>query len=189
MKTKSLFVAIAMVIAVSSFGNEVPAGKGLAVVPVKGSEVIRVIYKNDVAGKVKLNIYNTSSELVFSETFYGTDGFIRPLNFNGLAAGEYTFEITDANGKKVEKVNYQPVKRTKYVHVSKVKESGKFLLAVSANGSEEVSLKIYDAANNLLHAESNAFNNGFAQVYSVEVQGPLTFEVSDKSGVIKTFEF
>jgi hypothetical protein len=62
MKTKSLFIAVvAMVVALSAFGEEPSNSKGLAVVPVKGSEVIKVIYKGESAGKIKLNIYNQQS--------------------------------------------------------------------------------------------------------------------------------
>src|SRR6188768_3753575 len=115
MKTKSLFIAALVVVSasVAAFGKEEPtSNKGMAVVPVKGSEVFKVIYKGEAAGRVKLNVYNTESKLVFSETISGTDGFIRPLNFSGLTAGEYTIELVDALGKKSEKVSYnKPVKK------------------------------------------------------------------------------
>ena len=112
MNTKSLYVAalIVMAGAVTAVGKDEPRNAGLAVVPVKGSEVFRVIYKGESASKVKLNIYNSSSQVIFSETVNSTGGFIRPLNFSGLQFGEYTIELTDASGKKSEKVNYQPAK-------------------------------------------------------------------------------
>jgi hypothetical protein len=192
MKTKSLFIAVvAMVVSLSAFGNEEPSNsKGLAVVPVKGSEIFKVIYKGEAAGKVKLNIYNQASELVFSESINGMDGFIRPLNFTGLEAGQYTFELIDATGKKVEKVDYKPATSLKFVHISKLSEQGKFLVAVSGTGKEVVDVKIYDAANNLLHAESKTIDGSYAQVYSVKnINGAVTFQVTNSVGVVKTVRF
>ena len=192
MKTKSLFIAVvALLVTLSAFGNEEPSNsKGLAVVPVKGSEIFKVIYKGEAAGKVKLNIYNQASELVFSESINGMDGFIRPLNFTGLDAGQYTVELIDATGKKVEKVDYKPATSLKFVHISKLSEQGKFLVAVSGKGKEVVDVKIYDAANNLLHAESKTIDGSYAQVYSLKnIRGAVTFQVTNSVGTVKTVRF
>lgn len=193
MKTKSLFIAaVATVLSLTAFGNEEPSNsKGLAVVPVKGSEVFKVIYKGDAVGKVRLNIYNQASELVFTESISGLDGFIRPLNFSGLKAGEYTLEIIDAAGKKVERVNYQPNKSSKYVHISKVAdEEGKFLIAVSGTGKEEINVRIYDSASNLVHNESKVIDGSYAQVYNIKkITGAVTFQVTDNAGNVKTVSF
>lgn len=195
MKIRSLFIAALVVVSanVMALGKEEPANnKGLAVVPVKGAEVFKVIYKAENAGKIKLNIYNTKSELVFTETFTGTDGFICPLNFSGLQFGEYTIELIDATGKRTEKVNYQPASASpKNVHISKLaNENGKFLVSVSSTGSEQINVKIYDAANNLVHSENKTVDGNFAQLYTVKnVTGSLTFEVTDKAGNTKTVRF
>jgi hypothetical protein len=192
MKTKSLFIAVvAMVVSLAAFGKEEPSNsKGLAVVPVKGSEVIKVIYKGEAAGKVKLNIYNEASELVFSESISGMDGFIRPLNFNGLKAGQYTVELIDATGKKVEKVDYKPATANKYVHISKLSEEGKYLVAVSGTGKESVDVKIFDANNNLLHSEVKSVDGSYAQVYTVKnLKGAVTFQVTNAAGQSKTVQF
>lgn len=193
MKTKSLFIAaVATVLSLTAFGNEEPSNsKGLAVVPVKGSEVFKVIYKGEAVGKVRLNVYNQASELVFTESISGLDGFIRPLNFSGLKPGEYTLEIIDAAGKKVERVNYQPNKSSKYVHISKVAdEEGKFLIAVSGTGKEEINVRIYDSASNLVHNESKVIDGSYAQVYNIKkITGAVTFQVTDNAGNVKTVSF
>ena len=58
MKTKSLYVAALMTLAAAftAVGKDEPAALGLAVVPVKGSEVFRVIYKSENPSKVKLSV-------------------------------------------------------------------------------------------------------------------------------------
>jgi len=195
MKARSLFLAalVTVVTLATAVGKDVPRNTGLAVVPVKGSEVFKVIYKGETTGRVKLNIYNASSRIIFSESINVGDGFICPLNFAGLEPGEYTLELVDVTGaKKVEKVKYLTSTATsKNVHVSKlVKEDGKFLVAVTNAGTEKINVRIYDGANNLVHSESREVKGDFAQLYTIKnVTGGLTFEVSDDAGYTKTIRF
>lgn len=193
MKTKSLYIAALIVLAgaVTAVGKDEPSNAGLAVVPVKGSEVFRVIYKNESASKVKLNVYNSASQVVFSETVKSNGGFIRPLNFSGLQFGEYTIELSDASGKKSEKVNYQPEISQSAVHVSKLSEAnGKFLLSVAHNAGETYTVRIFDASNNLIFTDTRAEAADFAKLYSLKnVVGAVTFEVSNSTGLIKTITF
>jgi len=193
MKTRSLFIAALVVMSavVSAIGKEEPSKAGLAVVPVKGKEVFKVIYKGENVGKVKLNIYNVMGSVVFSETINNVDGFIRPLNFNGLESGDYTVELIDAAGKRVEKISYLPKVSTfeKNVRVIKMEES-KFIVSVANTGTEVVNVKIYDAANNLVHSESKEISGNFAQVYSIKNITPgFTFEVADSAGNSKTVKY
>ena len=194
MKTKSLYVAALMVLAaaISAVGKDEPAALGLAVVPVKGSEVFRVIYKGESASKVKLSVYNANAQVVFSETMANVDGFIRPLNFSGLAFGEYTIELTDASGKRTEKVSYQPaaaVKSTARAHISKLAQADKFLLSVTGAVKYVVTVKVYDESNNLIYANSKETNGDYAQLFSVKEMQGVTFEISSTAGVIKTAKF
>jgi hypothetical protein len=195
MKARSLFLAalVTVVTLATAVGKDVPRNTGLVVVPVKGSEVFKVIYKGETTGRVKLNIYNASSRIIFSESINVGDGFICPLNFAGLEPGEYTLELVDVTGaKKVEKVKYLTSTATsKNVHVSKlVKEDGKFLVAVTNAGTEKINVRIYDGANNLVHSESREVKGDFAQLYTIKnVTGGLTFEVSDDAGYTKTIRF
>ncbi|HTF21517.1 MAG TPA: hypothetical protein VK658_25740 [Chryseolinea sp.] len=191
MKTKSLYVAALMTLAAAftAVGKDEPAALGLAVVPVKGSEVFRVIYKSENPSKVKLSVYNAASEVVFTETMASVGGFIRPLNFSGLAFGEYTIELTDALGKKSEKVSYQPTKSTTNVHVAKLAQADKFLLSVTNGGKETITVKIFDEANNLVHVSSKEVTGDYAQLFSVKELAGVTFEISNNAGELKTVRF
>lgn len=194
MKTKSLFFAAFVLVSslAVAAGKDEPRNIGMAVVPVKGSETFKVIYKGETAGKVRLNIYNSASRIILSETFNSTQGFIVPVNFAGLEAGEYTIELIDAAGKKVEKVTYG-VKEvsTKIAHISNIdKANGKFLLSVVNPTAGGVSVRIYDAQNNLIHSETRVVSGDFAKVYKLNPAATsLTFEVSDNTGKIKTARF
>lgn len=193
MKMKSLYVAALMVmaVAVSVNAKDEPGAQGMAVVAVKGSDVFKVIYKGETASKVKLNVYNAASQIVFSETMNSVAGFIRPLNFTGLQFGEYTIELTDASGKKTEKVSFMPAKSSANIHVSKLKSAeGKFLLSVANSNNETITVKIFDGANNLIHVDSKETTGDFAQLYSVkEAVGAVSFEISDNAGNFKTVRF
>ena len=192
MKTKSLYIAALMIVAaaVTAVGKDEPGSNGLAVVSVKGSEVFKVIYKGENLGKVKLNVYNASSEIIFSETMNGLDGFIRPLNFSGLQFGEYTIELTDATGKKVEKVNYQPAKSTADIHVARLASSeGKYLLSVANSDAQTITVKIFDQANNLVHISSKDISSDYAQLFSVKDLTGVTFEISNNDGNLRTIQF
>ena len=193
MNTKSLYVAalIVMAGAVTAVGKDEPRNAGLAVVPVKGSEVFRVIYKGESASRVKLNVYNSSSQVIFSETVNSTGGFIRPLNFSGLQFGEYTIELTDASGKKSEKVTYQPEKSKSQVHVSKLADAnGRYILSVAQHNGEPITVRIYDEENHLLFSDTRTDASDFAKLYSLKnVDGSVTFEVSNSTGHIKTVTF
>ena len=189
MKTKSLYFAALFVIgaAVAAVGKEEPNSTGMAVVAVKGSEVVKVIYKSETAGKVKLSVIDAASKVVFTETRNSNEGFILPLNFSGLESGQYTVQLVDANGTKTEKINYQPSAFTKNVHVSRVAAEGRFVLSV-LNGNSTVGVKIYDANNNLVHESSKEVSGDYAQLFSIKNFTGATFEITN-AGETSTFRF
>lgn len=194
MKTRSLYLAAVIVFAaaITAVGKDEPTTTGLAVVAVKGTEVFKVIYKGENSSRVKLNVYNADSKVVFSETMSGVNGFIRPLNFAGLQFGEYTIELIGSEGTKVEKVMYKkPVASATNFHISRIASAeGKYLLSVVNNASETVTVKIFDEANNLVHVSSKEVAGDYAQLFSVkDIKGNVTFEVSDNSGNYKTVRF
>jgi hypothetical protein len=191
MKTKSIFFAalLVTVAAMSATAKNEPGNAGMAVVATKGSEVVKVIYRGETSGKVKITIFNASTEIVFSETRNSVEGFILPLNFSGLESGEYTIELTDASGTKSEKINYQPT-ITSNIHVSKLNDEGRFLLSVAKNAEEDITVKIYDAHNNLVHNVTKKVSGDLAELYSIkEYNGACTFEVSDNAGTTRVFNF
>ncbi len=183
MKTRSFFMAALLIAgATGAFAAAEPTAS-LAVISAKGSEVVKVIYKG-TTGKVKLNVYNNAGQIVFTETRQVQEGFIRPLNFTGLQAGEYTVELIDALGVQSEKISYQPVVtvKTMAVHVAKLPETGKFLLSVAAvqdTPNRNVIIRIYDINNNLIHTSKREAVGDFAQVFNIQnVEGGYTFEVA-----------
>jgi len=191
MKPKSLYVAALMILAAAftAVGKDEPAAVGLAVVPVKGSEVFRVIYKSDNLRKVKLTVYNADSQIVFTETMNKVGGFIRPLNFTGLAFGVYTIELTDDEGTKSERVSYFPAKKSTAVHVSKLAQPDKFLMSVTNGSKDVITVKIYDDKSNLVHTSTKEVSGDYAQLFSVKDMEGVTFEISNSAGTLRTVSF
>jgi len=192
MKTKSLFIAAIVMLsaAVTTFGMSKPGTSGLAVVPVKGQQVFKIVYKDENTGTVKINVANSSNVVVFAETLSDVDGFILPLNFNGLQYGEYTVTVTNAAGTKTEKLTYLPqITPASVIHVARVSGDSKYLVAVPAQGEQVVTVKIFDKSNNLLHDETKEVKGDFGQVYNAKNITGLTFEVTDSTGNTKTVSY
>lgn len=197
MKTNVLLIAALFMFSagVSAVAKEDPSKAGFAVVPVKGSDVYKVIYKNENSSRVKLNLYNSFGQVIFSETI-SADGFIRPLNFTGLGAGEYTVEVNDGASKRVEKISHHvapaevSVSGSKVVHVSKIKGADeKYVLSIANALSENFVVRIFDANENVIFTETTKVENSDAKIYFVKNQKVAKIEVTDASGtkVVKNF--
>jgi hypothetical protein len=193
MKTKVFFIAALLIVGAQALvAKEDPRNARLAIVPVKGSEVFKIIYKNDVSTKIKLNLYNQASQLIFSETFSGVDGFIRPLNFNGLRAGEYTLELTDVYGKRVEKILYAPSKAVdkKAIHVGKVKSlDQRYIISIAHAEAEDVTIRILNGAGDVVYTQTKNITGDFSQIYWVKDSSAVTIEVTDAAGNSKVSRF
>lgn len=180
MKTKSILVALVMVVSVAAVAAD-PVGPKVVVVNQKESGIFKVIYEGLQTGKVTLKIYDKANKVVFAETINGIDGFIRPVNFAGMEAGEYTIEVADASGKQIQKVEYNMENRINSVHVAKLGTESKYLLAVANKDAEEINVRIFDGNNNLVHNEDLVINGDFGLVYNLKnVTGIPTFEVTSK---------
>jgi hypothetical protein len=188
MKTKVLFLAALLIAAVSvtSVAKEDPTNVTLAVVPVKGSAVYKVIYKKEGSTRVKVNLYNSAGKVVFTETI-NQDGFIRPLNFAGLAPGEYTFEAIDGDSKVVEKILYKTeisVPSDKLVHVSKINgEDQRFVLSIANAKNEAFVVNIYGQNGEVIFTENTTVDGSDAKIYNVKNGKVSRVEVIDAAGV------
>ncbi len=193
MKTTSLIAALSLVMASVSFAAE----PNMAVVNGK-ENVMKVIYRAEAAENVRLKIYNQGGEVVFAETIKGRNGFILPVNFEGLPYGEYTVEIVGNSTKKSQKVTYSQTKVTeiiqaqavvKGIHVAKMAINNKYLLTVANEGKQKINVKIYDGANNLVHNANTTINGNYGLIYNLkQVVGVPTFEITDNIGNTKVIK-
>ena len=194
MKTKSIILSALIMVGVVVSGSANPGKTGMVVVHANGTQTVKVIYKGESAGKVKLNLYNESSNLIFSETFSKIEAFILPLNFTGLESGKYTVELTDADGKKIKSiVNYNIAASTdKFVRISKLDNAnGKYLVSVvgKQSASQKVRVRIY-SDESLIYDAPKDVNGEYAEVFNVKSRlGRLTIQVSDDEGTLLTKAF
>ena len=186
-----ILAALLLMTTVATFGSDEPKKAGVAVVPMNGAELVKVIYKSETAGKVQVKVYNSQNDVVYTGSFADTKGFILPLNLTQVGYGEYTFEVTDASGKRAEKLVYERAKSNNNIRIAKLDSGeGKFLVAVASPKNETITVRIFDNFNNLLHNEVKSVNGHFAQVYTVKnLNGACTFEVTDDAGFVKTVRF
>jgi hypothetical protein len=188
MKAKLMLVAISL-IGSAAFAQE-SANPKFVVVNQNNPAIYKIIYTNPGASRVKLNIYKGTGEKVYSESV-SVDGFIRAVNFKSMNAGEYTVEMSDNTGTYSQKVNYVRATTQSAIHVSKIaKETDKYLLSVANSANSEISVRILDGDNNIVHTQSLAVNGSVGLVYDLaSVSGKPTFEVTDSNGATRTIRY
>ena len=186
-------MVVGVLVSVTMFASEInnpSTASGVAVIRKTGTSTYNLIYKALLTTNVKVAIYDVKDQLVFSETLRKTNGFARPYNFDGLAEGEYTIRVSDADREHVEKVSYRSGKLKSLVNIVKLNEGDKYFLTVAGKGEQRISVNIYDAAGTLIHNESNMMYDSFGQVYDLSsLKGSITFEIADNIGMRKSISF
>jgi len=191
MKTKNVILTALVAMFVSVLALAKDPGTPKVVVVNQKSGVFKVIYEGSKSSKVTMRILNANGTEVFSENLGIVSGFVRPVNFAGMNAGDYTIEIVDNTGTQSQKVSYTTNEvPANAIHIARIAESSKYLLAVANKGSEQINVKIFDGLNNLVHDENMTITGNFGLVYNLkQVAGTPTFEVTDKTGNVKTIKY
>jgi len=161
----------------------------MTVVAGENASIFKVVYKSSTIGHVLVSIKNNKNEVVFTESFSKMNRFSRPYNFQNLPEGEYTIEVKDNSGKKVEKVNYNLGVVSSLVKVTKLGDQPKFLLSVSNKGRNIINVSIYNALDDQLFYNAHIVDGNFGIVYNLVVEGSYTFVVTDKTGKTSTIKF
>lgn len=200
MKTKLTVLALVMAFASVAAVAADPVTPKMVVVTQKESGLFKVIFEGTQSGKITLKIYNDKGEVVFAETSSRINGFIRPVNFTGMKAGEYTVEVTDASGTYTEKVNFttdrvsskvaEVAKEEALIHIAKVGSEGKYLVAVPAGSSDAITVRIFDGGK-MVHNQKIAIASAtnFGTIYNLkDVKSPV-FEVTDNTGKTKVVRY
>jgi len=189
MKAFSLLL-MSVLVSTLVFANETvepgESASAVAVTNCSGSSVVKVFYKAEQAGTVKVSIFSKDNSLVFTETMKRVSGFLRPYNFSGLSAGEYTIQVKDSNGTRTETIDYTAGKIEKQISLVKLPEEGKYLLSINSKASDVINVNIYNDANQLIHSQEKKIERNFAEVLNIKDINRFTIEVSDSNGVLKS---
>ena len=163
----------------------------VAVSNANGSKLVKVYYKGQRFGNVKVWIINDRGETVFVEKLRKTDGFMRPYNFEGLAEGEYTIKVEDALGKYTEKVNYSGGRIKTLIRFVKVPgEESRYVLTGRSHNEEKITVRFYDAAHQIVFESQRKVEGEFGEVYNLKnLPGSFSVEVSDSYGVLKRVQY
>lgn len=162
----SVLVVLAMVCGVSS-----SALSESRVAVIRNGEVFKVIYKCSDLTNVKVTISNDKGEKVFSEELISAHGFIRPYNFATMPKGDYTVCVTDADGKKTEKICFdEAATKGKWLaHVGTLgNDHRKVLVAVPAQGASDFSMNVYDKDDQLVYTEDCKLEKEYACVLNLK---------------------
>lgn len=193
MKTKSMLVAALVLVSAAVFANEANDNK-MAVVRSQESGVFKVIFAGEDFVRATVSVLDKKGNVVFAEEIQGKKGFILPMNFTGLSAGEYSIVVKQGSDSWTRTVNYattSPVVKNsaiQNVHVSKSND-GKYLLSIATTEEQLVRVNIFDLNDALLHTEIRKANGGLAVVYDVkDATGEVKFQITDKAGYSKVIK-
>lgn len=154
---------------------------------IKKGALVKLFYRGEHSGKVKVTIYDENGTVVFKEVVENHEHFMRPYNFSSLPSGEYTIHIADENGTRIEKVEHGVSKKKRPANLWRLNpDSNKYMLSVPRNGSDEPVVKIYDERNTVIYQETARMSGDFAKVYDLsQVKGAHTFEITDNNGGVR----
>lgn len=167
--------------ALASEPGEGSASTGLAVVK-KNETTFSLFYKSEGSAKVKVSITDAVGNEVLSEWVKNENGFVRPYNFYGMDAGEYTITVRDGETTREEKFTYGITKAAKTATVLKIGDNRYMLTVQGSKTSGKILVKIYDGGT-LIHKGFHDVSGDFAQRFTIKENiNTVTFEVSDSEG-------
>jgi len=188
MKKILSLVVVALVAVGYAHANGTSPKSPVGMSVVKSGDLVKLFYRGEKTGKVKVSIYNDKGQKVFVETMRKTEHFMRPYNFSSLPEGDYTIEIADEQGVRSGKVShsFSSVPGRRFAHLTRLSApESKYLLAVPNATSDELTVRIFDEQNNLLYQETEIVDGNFAKLYNLDkATANPTFEIRDDNGNI-----
>jgi hypothetical protein len=183
MKKTISFLAALMMISSLILAADSPGEKpGTAVI--KNGATYKLYYNGLHQTDVTISIRNADDQLVFREVLKQVDGFVRPYNFSHLSEGDYTIEIKDNDGLKVEKISYEKNAESKFARILKLSgDERKYLLMISSKTADAVKVRILDESDNVLYSQHENTIGDFARIYNLgKYSGKGRFEVTTSDG-------
>lgn len=182
MKAKVIFMMAAIMTASVVLANE---DEKFAVME-RADGIFKVIYEGGQSGDVQITIVNQNGELVFTKNYRKVNGFILPVNFTGMKAGEYTINLLAASGRFSKTIQYglsaAARKAVPVVHVTKLNTENMYLLSIQGKSPELLDIRIMDSAMNVLHQESRIIEQAGIVFNLNRISGSPVFTVTTQSG-------
>ncbi|HSF54239.1 MAG TPA: hypothetical protein VLA71_10820 [Algoriphagus sp.] len=136
-------------------------------------------------GTMTVKITDAENRLVLRDRITKTEAFAKRYDLNALPVGEYSIEVSDANGT-LRTATFNTEVIVKPVVYSRVTEMGdnQYRLLVSNLESKDVTVQIYDG-DKLIHTELIDNPQGLHKIYTIEkpaTPGAISFKVTTSSG-------
>lgn len=194
MKNTIGFLTVLMVISSVVFARRIDnPGSASGVAVIKSGTTFKLYYKNAEHSNVKVSIRDAKDNIVFSETLHNVNGFVRPYNFSTLSNGNYTIEVSDRNSTHTEAISIEKEELPAGTSARLFKvsgEQGKYLLTFANQSADDITVRIYDASNNVIYTEAASIESNFAKVYNLQkYSGKFTFEVTNGKGKVESISY
>lgn len=141
----------------------------------------RIFYQGTLKENVRLSIYDTNRERVYSEDFRGATAFAKLYDFNSLPQGTYYIEVSGKGWRKKEKVERSKLALDKgfEVNLTQMEGGSKVLLEIDDPEIKEVALMIEDRRGEILFNDKVELTQEGKRVIRFEgyVNGAYTFRV------------
>ncbi|MGD1958701.1 MAG: hypothetical protein ACFB2Y_07585 [Fulvivirga sp.] len=186
-------VAVLLIVGSVAFANnpkkdEKTTSSKVAVIQ-NTSQKFKLIYLEETAGNVKVNIKNAQGNLVHSQLVENEAGFAQQYDFEQLPLGQYTFEIIRPDGAKIiQKVQHIAAIAQAEIkaNVLDVNDNNKFRLAVVKYNDQPVDLRIYNDQDELIHSETIRSKDSFRKTFDlIEAEGDsFRFDLKNKNSTL-----
>jgi hypothetical protein len=156
-------------------------------VEIRQTEAAKVLVAvNDAPnGIMTVKITDAENRLVLRDRITKTEAFAKRYDLNALPVGEYSVEVSDANGTlRTATFNTQViVKPLVYSRVTAMGDN-QYRLLVSNLEAKEVTVQIYDG-DKMIHTEIVDNPQGLHKIYTIDKPGTpegISFKVTTASG-------
>lgn len=145
----------------------------------KEQGLFNLVYKTSASGKYKVNIFDQSGKMIFSDSFTGERSFTKLFNLTNLPYGIYTMEIINSSLEKVRKeiIHKSPDKAN--IVISNIDEQGKVNLTVTGVDDKPVRVVIWDQFNQPIYDEVMFVESDFSRLFNFKgiKAHEITFQV------------
>jgi hypothetical protein len=136
-------------------------------------------------GTVTVKITDAEDRLVLRDRITKTEAFAKRYDLNALPVGDYSIEVSDANGT-LRTATFNTEEKTKPAVFSRVTQMGdnQYRLLVSNLEAKDVTVQIYDG-DKLIHTELIDNPQGLHKVYTIDKPGSpeaISFKVTTSTG-------
>jgi hypothetical protein len=190
MKKLTLLVALLTVISAATFADGRKIGESSEFKMIAKSAVkFDLSYASVISSDVYVTIFNENGHKVSSKIVKATKKFKRTYDFSELKIGKYTVVVKNQDGSANQEVVYgaKAVKLNSFV--SKIPQDKSIKLLVGDfNPEKDITVKIYNQDNKLIHSEKIKNEKSFSRVYDLNNTVASSVNVLiENDGELQTF--